>query len=251
MKNLMKSKALSNYFIDKANFEAYNVFDMSNIFYKFNQDTLIPATVTRNGKQTPVWMQQRWEDGEYAVYVRQSGCGHCCTSMVLNLLGIEINPHEHVKRCVKRWGEPKISKNGNQQYYFLTPKGIVDSLASFGVEAKCYGHKSQGVDSAMEHIINSLKDGKMVIFISSPLETFKENPFSKGDHYVLALGITDEGKIIIANSSTNGVYEIGEGIQIVDRETIKKSLNPIAEPLKETWGEIVDLHLGIGYIVVE
>jgi hypothetical protein len=56
---------------------------------------------------------------------------------------------------------------------------------------------------------------------------------------------------LIANSSTNGIYDIHEGIQEVDLETIKRSLNPIAEPIYRTWGELEDLHLGIGYIVIE
>ena len=218
--------------------------------YEFTKEQLIPAIMHRNGNKTPIWMQQRWQDGKYAVYVRQNGCGHCCVSMVCNLLGIEMNPHAHIERCVKLWGEPSIASNGNQQYYFLTPNGIVESLTGMGVKAECFGHKNQGVDSAVKHIVNSLKDGKMVIFISSPSKEFLDNPFSKGDHYVLAVGITESGKILIANSSTNGIYTIGEGVQEVDEVAIKKSLNPIAEPIKTKWGEITDLHEGIGYIVI-
>ena len=223
---------------------------MSTPIYEFVNNPLIPAVVKYMGNQTPVWMQQRWEDGKYAVYVRQNGCGHCCASMVLNLYGVKITPHEHIERCVKLWGEPSISKNGNQQYYFLTPKGIVESLSGYGIKAECFGHKSQGIDSAVGHIVNSLKDGKMVIFISSPSQEFPENPFSKGDHYVLAVGLTSDEKVLIANSSTKSEYLIGEGIQEVDIEVVKKSLNPVAEPIKTRWGELVNLHEGIGYIVI-
>ena len=223
---------------------------MNNLSYEFLNSPLIPAVVKRNGNQTPVWMQQRWEEGRYAVYVRQNGCGHCCASMALNLFGFEINPHQHIERCVKLWGEPAISENGNQQYYFLTPNGIVESLSGYGIKAECFGHKNQGVDSATEHIVNCLKDGKMVILISSPSQEFPENPFSKGDHYVLAVGLTCDDKILIANSSTKSEYTIGEGIQEVDKEVIKKSLNPVAEPIKTRWGELVNLHEGIGYIVI-
>ena len=223
---------------------------MNNLSYEFINDIYKPAVVSKNGFKTPIWMQQRWEKGEYAVYVRQNGCGHCCSSMVLNLYGVQINPHEHIKRCVKLWGEPSIAPNGNQQYYFLTPNGIAESLKGFGVKAECFGHKNQGVDRAVEHIIESLKQDKMVIFISSPSKDFPENPFSKGDHYVLAVGLTDDGKILIANSSTNGVYDVNEGIQLVSKDTIKKSLNPIAEPIQKTWGELENLHEGTGYIVI-
>ena len=223
---------------------------MKHLSYEFLNDIYKPAVVGKNGFKTPIWMQQRWEEGKYAVYVRQNGCGHCCSAMVCNLLGIKINPHEHIERCVELWGEPSIAPNGNQQYYFLTPNGIVESLNGLGIKAECFGHKSQGVDNAVKHIVESLKQDKMVIFISSPSKDFLDNPFSKGDHYVLAVGLTDNGKILIANSSTKSDYVIGEGIQEVDEEVIKKSLDPIAEPIKKTWGELVNLHEGIGYIVV-
>ena len=222
---------------------------MNKISYHFINDIYKPAVVDRNGFQTPVWMQQRWEDGKYAVYVRQNGCGHCCAAMVLNLLGFQMDPHAHIERCVKLWGEPNVGETGNQQYYFLTPNGIVESLKGFGVKAECFGHKSQGVDGAVSHIIKSLEDGKMVIFISSPNKDFPENPFSKGDHYVLALGMKD-GKVLIANSSVKSEYHIGEGIQLANVDVVKKSLNPIAEPIKKRWGELENLHEGIGYIVV-
>ncbi|MBE5744434.1 MAG: hypothetical protein E7358_07005 [Clostridiales bacterium] len=219
--------------------------------YKFFDDKLIPAQVELNNKTTPVWMQQRWQDGKYAVYVRQNGCGHCCASIICNLLGVEMTPYKHIEHCVKLWGEPSISPSGNQQYYFLSITGLSESLNSLGIPCKFYGHKNQGVDKAVNHIYESLKQGKQVIFISSPSDDFPNNPFSKGDHYVLAVGLTEGGKILIANSSTNGIYDIGEGIQEVDLETIKRSLNPIAEPIYRTWGELEDLHLGIGYIVIE
>lgn len=223
---------------------------MKNPTYKFTNNPLIPAQIELNGKTTPVWFQQCWEEGKYAVYVRQNGCGHCCASMICNLLGVDMNPHKHIEHCVKLWNEPSIAPSGNKQYYFLSITGLAESLNSLGISAKFYGHKNQGVDNAVNHIYNSLKQGKLVSFISSPSKEFPENPFSKGDHYVLAVGLTEDGKILIANSSTSGIYELGDGIQVVTLDTIKKSLNPNAEPIDRTWGELEDLHLGIGYVVI-
>ncbi len=219
--------------------------------YKFIKNELTPAQVELNGNSTPVWMQQRWQDGKYAVYVRQNGCGHCCASMICNLLGVEMTPYKHIEHCIKLWGEPNIAPSGNQQYYFLSITGLAESLNSLGIPCKYYGFKNQGVDNAVNHIYQSLKQGKLVSFISSPSESFPNNPFSKGDHYVLAVGLTKDNKILIANSSTTGIYNIGEGIQEVDLETIKKSFNPNAEPIYRTWGEITNLHLGLGYIVTD
>lgn len=224
---------------------------MDKISYEFTGDSLVPAVLYKNGHKTPIWMQQRYEDGKYSEYVQKNGCGHCCSAMVLNLKGKPITPHEHIEHCVELWGEPNSKPSTNQQYYFLSVTGLCESLNSYGVKAKWFGHKESGVQGALNNIINSLKQGKMVIFISSPSKEFLDNPFSKGDHYVLAVGLTEDNKIIIANSSVNSHYEIGEGIQICDELTIKKSLNPIAEPVQRTWGEIVDLHKGIGYVVIE
>ena len=223
---------------------------MKNPTYKFSNNPLIPAQIEHNGKTTPIWMQQRWQDGKYAVYVRQNGCGHCCASMICNLLGVEMNPHKHIEHCVNLWGEPSVAPSGNKQYYFLSITGFAKSLNSLGLKCEFYGHKNQGVDNAINHIYNALKQGKLVSFISSPSKNFPNNPFSIGDHYVLAVGITENGKILIANSSTNGIFDISEGVQEVDLETIKKALNPIAEPIDRTWGELEDLHLGIGYLVI-
>lgn len=224
---------------------------MSYPTYEFINNELTPAVIKLNGNQTPVWMQQRWQDGKYSVYVRQNGCGHSCVAMVCNLLGVTITPHQSIEKCVELWGEPAIGLSGNKQYYFLTPTGMVEELKAYGIKAECYGYKNQGVQTATFHILECLKQGKLVCFISSPSEGFKENPFSKGDHWVLAVGFTKEGKILIANSSTNGIYDIGEGVQEVDAETIKKSFNPIAEPTYRTWGELENLHLGIGYVVID
>lgn len=223
---------------------------MSTPIYEFVNNPLIPAVVKHMGNQTPVWMQQRWEDGKYAVYVRQNGCGHCCVAMACNLLGVSLNPHQSIEKCVEIWGEPAIGLSGNQQYYFLTPTGMVEELNALGVKANWFGYENQGVESALNHILTSLKNGKMIAFISSPSDNFKDNPFSKGDHWVLAVGFTNEGKVLIANSSTNGIYDIGEGVQEVDGETIKRSFNPNGNPIKRTWGEIENLHLGIGYVVI-
>ena len=223
---------------------------MNKLSYKFTNNDKIPAVLERNGKETPIWMQQRWEDGKYAIYVRQNGCGHCCASMVCNLYGININPHQHIEHCVELWGEPNERESKNLQYYFLSVTGLNESLNSFGIPAKVYGHKNQGIDSAIKHIESCLKEGKMVIFVSSPSKEFPDNPFSKGDHYVLAVGMLPSGKVLIANSSINSKYDEGEGIHEFDLEIIKKSLNPVAEPVLRTWGELEDLHLGIGYVVI-
>ena len=105
----------------------------------------------------------------------------------------------------------------------------------------------QGVDRACEHIMTSLLNKKQVIFWSHPTDEFPDNPFSPGEHYVIACGFDENGKIVVANS-TNRVK--GDGIQLVDIDIIKKSLHIASEPLDRTWGELDCLEKDAGYVVV-
>ena len=93
------------------------------VSYTFTGDENAPAIVSIGNKSTPVWIQQNWQDGEYAQYVRKNGCGHCCTAMALNLNGVKINPHEEFEHCRKMWGEPRMSEPINEDN-FLSVKGI-------------------------------------------------------------------------------------------------------------------------------
>ena len=68
---------------------------------------------------------------------------------------------------------------------------------------------------------------------SHPSEAFPENPFSKGEHYVMAVGYAADGRILIANSSES---KAKEGVQFVDLQTILRALNPEAAPEDLTWG---------------
>ena len=45
---------------------------MCTVTYTYTGNEKIPAKVTVNGKTTPVWIQQLWEDGEYKEYVQKN-----------------------------------------------------------------------------------------------------------------------------------------------------------------------------------
>lgn len=215
--------------------------------YEYTQNPKIPAYVQVGEKSTPVWIQQLWEDGEFSEYVRRNGCGHCCTAMVLNLHGVNIDPHEEYTLCRKRWGKPRMGEPLFEDN-FLSGTGIAEILESFNVPAKTYGVPEGNVNAAAKHISDCLKDGKQVILWSHPSDKLPDNPFSSGEHWILAVGYMEDGQILVANSSQKAATD--KGIQFTDIETIEKVLFEGSEPMDFTWGRY-DLKHGGGYVVAE
>lgn len=214
--------------------------------YIFTGDKKIPAEVTLKEYTTPVWIQQKWEQGEYAQYIQKCGCGHCCTAMALNLNGIKINPHEEFTLCREMWGEPRY-KEPLDEDNFISASGIVKIISSFGIAAQCFGVPEGRCDAAARHIEDMLKIGKQVILWSAPSDKLPNNPFSPGEHYVLAVGINEDGSILIANSSERS--DAKDGIQHTDCETIAKVLREGCDPQDFTWGRYDLKHSG-GYVVI-
>ena len=222
--------------------------------FRINDDEFIPAYVSIRGKETPVWIQQRTPDAEFSKAVQQSGCGHSCTAMALKLLGVEdITPYKAYLRARELFGTPlppEQSPNGLRQYHFITPSGVTKVLKSYGFNSKCYpvplGKRKECVDQMVE----ALKEGKLVIFISHPSPEFPENPFSKGDHYVLAVGFNRDGKIMVANSSLNGktpTLGVHEGVENID---IERALWDGGDCIDATWGNLEILEKITGYIII-
>ena len=218
---------------------------MTHATYFLTGDERIPAKVAVNGYSSPVWIQQKWEDGEYARYIQRNGCGHSCTAMALNLNGIKITPYEEFMLCRQRWGNPRTEEPYNEDN-FISASGIVKIINSFDVAAQCFGVAMGKSYEAAKHIEDMLLNGKQVIFWSHPSEKLANNPFSKGEHYVLAVGICENGKILIANSSLRGTAK--NGIQLVELGTIAKALYEGCEPYDFTWGRYPLENSG-GYVV--
>lgn len=201
--------------------------------YNYTGNPEIPAEISLNGNTTPVWIQQDWTVGEYAEFIRKNGCGHCCTAMVLNLMGISITPHEEFALCRQMWGPPRTGEPLFEDN-FISATGIAEIISGFGVSATAYGVAEGESGSASRHIESALKEGKLVIFWSHPSCKLEDNPFSAGEHYVLAAGITEDGRILIANSSKKAL--VSDGIQFTDRDTIEKVLFENTRVSDYTWG---------------
>jgi len=217
-----------------------------NLSFEYTGNPDIPAIVTKGDKSSPVWIQQNWNTGTYANYIKKNGCGHCCTAMALNLNGIKINPHEEYELCRKMWGEPRMGEPLFEDH-FISETGICEIIRSFGVEAQAFGVEISKSHEAAKHIISELSLGKSVIIWSHPSDKLSDNPFSPGEHYVLAVGLTDEGKIFIANSSSRSKAE--NGIQHADFEMIEKVLFEGTQTTDYTWGRY-DFTKSGAYVVV-
>ena len=218
---------------------------MKKVSWRTENSRKIPVYVTVGDRESPVWIQQEWDEGEYQLYVRKNGCGHCCAAMALTLNGISIDPHEEYSLCRELWGAPREEENFRQGN-FQSISGITKILRHFGVAAEPYGVPDAA--AAMEHIERSLKDGKIVIFESHPTEDFPDNPFSPGEHWMMLVGYADDGRLVALNSSSR----IGTGgVQLVDSSTVSRALPLGSTPVDMTWGEWTrDFMYGIGYIVV-
>ena len=203
------------------------------ISYQNTENSKIPAVITVGNHSAPVWIQQEWETGEYAEYIRKNGCGHCCTSMALNLNGVKIDPYKEFCLCRKMWGPPRMGEPFFEDH-FLSETGIEQVIKSFGIEAKAFGIEQGKAYEASVFIEKELMAGKQVIFWSHPSDKLPDNPFSSGEHYVLAVGVANDGSILIANSSKKANTKTG--IQFTDRETIEKVLFEGTETADYTWG---------------
>ena len=217
-----------------------------SITFEFTENSKAPSVITKGKFSTPVWIQQEWTDGGYASYIVHCGCGHCCTAMTLRLFGVEIDPYEEYLHCRKMWGEPRQGEPLFEENY-LSGTGIEKVINSLGVPAKAYGVEIGKTKESAEHIFESLKNGKAVVLWSHPSSKLPDNPFSPGEHWIILCGLTDDGKILVANSSKRGKTD--RGIQFTDIETIEKVLLEGSSINDYTWGRH-DLAGGGAYVVV-
>ncbi|MBR5295784.1 MAG: C39 family peptidase [Clostridia bacterium] len=211
--------------------------------YEFADDPKKPANVYLKGQETPVWIQQRWTEGEFSKFVQENGCGHCCVAMAAKLHGVDIDPHREFELCCTLWGMPDLQK----KYGYMTVAGVAKILNHLGIPAIAKGTAEQGTKAASEDICLALKEGKMAIMISVP-KRYPDNPFSPGGHYILAVGYTEDGRILIANST---IRAKDLAIQFASFDMIERALpeNTYANPAL-TWGEPAVQSECYGYVIV-
>lgn len=164
--------------------------------------------------------------------------------------GYEIAPLAEYILCRELWGAPNeiLNFDGTKsgQGNFQSVMGITKIIRHFGVPAECFGIPE--LKSVGEHIESVLKEGRQVIFCTRPRADNTDNPFSTGYHWVMAVGYTEGGKMLVANSSEKYT---SCGVQEVDIDTVLCALCLGAHPADFTWGWwSEDFKEGTGYIVV-
>lgn len=210
-------------------------------------DALVAATVHRAGEETPVWIQSRWEEGEYACYIQRNGCGHSCAAMAARLLGVrEVTPYREYEHCRALFGAPSPERD---EGHFLSPRGVALSLCGLGLDAKVHPYPRGAREAAVRDILTALREGKLVVFLSFPERPC--NPFSSGAHYVLLCGFTEKGEILVANSSLKAVTDT-PGIQAVGAQALLDAIPEAGGVIGEgdTWGLEHGYRQNVGYVTV-
>ncbi len=211
-------------------------------------EALVAATVRRGEYETPVWIQSRWEEGEFAPYIQKNGCGHCSVAMAARLLGVpEVTPYTEYEHCRALFGAPSPERD---EGHFLSPRGVALSLLGFGLAAEVHPYPRGGREAAADAILAALGAGALVIFLSFP-ET-PDNPFSSGAHYVLFCGLTEDGRVLLANSSTKAATDT-LGIQTVTREQLVRAIPEAGGVIgdTDTWGLEHGYRGNAGYVIVK
>jgi len=125
-------------------------------------------------------------DSRWATYIygpnssysnmKDAGCGPCSVAMVISgLTGQTVGPKEAAD-----W----LWKNGYRV------KGNGTSFSGLAAMGKARGLKTQKISGATS-VANALRNGSMVIAHMGP------GTFTKGGHYIVLAGITEEGRIMV------------------------------------------------------
>lgn len=168
------------------------------------------TSVTLHGHKAPLWHQSEI-GGTYAEALRKHGCGPCCAAVAACLTGYDTTPPKLLAKCVALWGKPVKGES-----YAVSAKGLAAVLTKSGVKATYRQITKATLAGETAKIAVSLKVGKPVILFTHLYDS--GDPFSGGDHYVLACGYDKNGKIVVYNSGGS------KRIQLTDMATIERYL---------------------------
>ena len=121
--------------------------------------------------------------------IAAAGCGPTAAAMVLTYLtGDEVNP-------------PTTAAYSTQHGFAVDHAGTTESL--FPSIGKAYGLNVQKESQTASNIVNSLKEGNVIIAHMGPGE------FTKGGHYIVLRGLNEQGQVLVAdpaNPARNKYY---------------------------------------------
>lgn len=160
------------------------IVDIDSEDYINSGDYDFSDTIFTNGETEVVYYNQadsRWKDMPYGKTgtIGRSGCGPTSLAIVVSTLSRSVNP---VDMC--RWSyENGYYAEGAGSYHSLIPNG-----------AKYFGLKVEGAKTTeVEKIIDALSNGKLVVAIMG------KGHFTSTGHFIVLRGVTEEGKILVAD----------------------------------------------------
>ncbi|NCA68115.1 MAG: hypothetical protein EOM87_08650 [Clostridia bacterium] len=131
-----------------------------------------------------VYYCQVWKEYASIPYGNETigsyGCGPTNVTMVVSTLTNKNITPDEVASLAERWG--------------LFVSGIGTSHGIFAKSAEHYGLKVEGFDATQSSIITRLKSGQLIIC------SMGSGYFSRSGHFITLRGITEDGKILIADS---------------------------------------------------
>jgi hypothetical protein len=118
----------------------------------------------------------------YGTTIASSGCGPTAMAMVLTkMTGKKVTPVDTANWSLNNGH--RVKNNGT-------------AWSFFGAIAPQYGISCQQMGVSKSNIIDNLKAGKMLIMSMGP------GHFTKGGHYIVLRGITEDGRIIVADPNS-------------------------------------------------
>lgn len=137
---------------------------------------------SRRGEFVNYYQYNYQESYGYGTTIASSGCGPTAMAMVLTAItGEEVTPVEAANWSMEHGH--RIKDNGTAWAYF-------DDIA------EAYGVECEQMGVSRDNIINNLSEGKYVIAVVGP------GHFTSGGHYIVLTGITEDGKITVADPNS-------------------------------------------------
>ena len=137
---------------------------------------------SRKGEFVNYYQYNYQESYGYGTTIASSGCGPTAMAMVLTAVtGEEVTPVDAANWSMENGH--RIKDNGTAWAYF---EDIADA----------YGIECEQMGVSRSNIIDNLSEGKYVIAVVGP------GHFTSGGHYIVLTGITEDGKITVADPNS-------------------------------------------------
>lgn len=151
-----------------------------------------------------VFFRQNWESLDDLPYgddgFGQCGCGPTCVAEIIaNLTGIPVTPEDMRVYGIEHNSYPP-GTGTTYDFMLSTPK-------KYGIKVTNIGH------GVKKPVVDALKAGKLILACMGP------GDFTLGAHFMLYRGVTDDGKILIADS-----YDYEHSVRPWDFEELEAQL---------------------------